>query len=210
VVSYIPGEGHNLQEHSVVLIRGGRSGPSGVRITSCAASSTPRASRTANNAAPSRGAKRPSDRVAFIPAKRSREPGSRERDEGTDYVPPPPCRKTRSHTRMPNIIWAPKFMKVWMYEGRNPLPKASSTARSTRFKARPAGSAQRLSRSAAQCQPGAAVTPRGARPIRCRWKCVPTVRARHIRWINTARSRNEPTMGETGELWTPEQSRHGG
>ena len=24
VVSYIPGEGHNLQEHSVVLIRGGR------------------------------------------------------------------------------------------------------------------------------------------------------------------------------------------
>src|SRR5919205_4116440 len=24
VVSYIPGEGHNLQEHSVVMIRGGR------------------------------------------------------------------------------------------------------------------------------------------------------------------------------------------
>ena len=24
VVSYIPGEGHNLQEHSVVLVRGGR------------------------------------------------------------------------------------------------------------------------------------------------------------------------------------------
>jgi small subunit ribosomal protein S12 len=24
IVSYIPGEGHNLQEHSVVLIRGGR------------------------------------------------------------------------------------------------------------------------------------------------------------------------------------------
>ena len=24
VISYIPGEGHNLQEHSVVLIRGGR------------------------------------------------------------------------------------------------------------------------------------------------------------------------------------------
>ena len=24
VLSYIPGEGHNLQEHSVVLIRGGR------------------------------------------------------------------------------------------------------------------------------------------------------------------------------------------
>jgi small subunit ribosomal protein S12 len=24
VIAYIPGEGHNLQEHSVVLIRGGR------------------------------------------------------------------------------------------------------------------------------------------------------------------------------------------
>ena len=24
VISYIPGEGHNLQEHSVVMIRGGR------------------------------------------------------------------------------------------------------------------------------------------------------------------------------------------
>src|SRR6201994_1387581 len=32
VVSYIPGEGHNLQEHSVVLIRGGRvKGLPGVR-----------------------------------------------------------------------------------------------------------------------------------------------------------------------------------
>src|SRR6187455_3149761 len=28
VISYIPGEGHNLQEHSVVLIRGGRVRPS--------------------------------------------------------------------------------------------------------------------------------------------------------------------------------------
>jgi ribosomal protein S12 len=27
VIGYIPGEGHNLQEHSVVMIRGGREGP---------------------------------------------------------------------------------------------------------------------------------------------------------------------------------------
>ena len=33
VTSYIPGEGHNLQEHSVVLIRGGRvKGPSRYKI----------------------------------------------------------------------------------------------------------------------------------------------------------------------------------
>lgn len=54
VISYIGGEGHNLQEHSVVLIRGGR-----VRIflvfatTLFAALSTPRASRTASRLAPS-------------------------------------------------------------------------------------------------------------------------------------------------------------
>ena len=32
VSSYIGGEGHNLQEHSVVLIRGGREGPSGCAL----------------------------------------------------------------------------------------------------------------------------------------------------------------------------------
>ena len=33
VVSYIPGEGHNLQEHSVVLVRGGRVKDIGIRYT---------------------------------------------------------------------------------------------------------------------------------------------------------------------------------
>ena len=33
VTAYIPGEGHNLQEHSVVLIRGGRVKDIGVRYT---------------------------------------------------------------------------------------------------------------------------------------------------------------------------------
>ena len=51
VITYIPGEGHNLQEHSVVLIRGGR-----VRdlpacaIMCCAACLTHRASRIASRA----------------------------------------------------------------------------------------------------------------------------------------------------------------
>ena len=36
VTSYIPGEGHNLQEHSVVLIRGGRvKGPAWYQIPHC-------------------------------------------------------------------------------------------------------------------------------------------------------------------------------
>ena len=33
VNSYIPGEGHNLQEHSIVLVRGGRKGPSGCTLS---------------------------------------------------------------------------------------------------------------------------------------------------------------------------------
>ena len=33
VTAYIPGEGHNIQEHSVVLIRGGRVKDIGVRYT---------------------------------------------------------------------------------------------------------------------------------------------------------------------------------
>ena len=44
VTSYIPGEGHNLQEHSVVMIRGGRSRTCPVcATTSFAARSIPRA-----------------------------------------------------------------------------------------------------------------------------------------------------------------------
>ncbi len=33
VNSYIPGEGHNLQEHSIVLVRGGRKRPSGCALS---------------------------------------------------------------------------------------------------------------------------------------------------------------------------------
>ena len=33
VIAYIPGEGHNLQEHSVVLVRGGRVKDIGLRYT---------------------------------------------------------------------------------------------------------------------------------------------------------------------------------
>ena len=33
VTAYIPGEGHNLQEHSVVLLRGGRVKDVGLRYT---------------------------------------------------------------------------------------------------------------------------------------------------------------------------------
>src|SRR6202161_3267878 len=49
VVSYIPGEGHNLQEHSVVLIRGGRGNARRVRHAP-AAQNTARSTRTQSSA----------------------------------------------------------------------------------------------------------------------------------------------------------------
>jgi len=52
VIAYIPDEGHNLQEHSIVLVRGGRvkDFPASV-TTSCAGPSTPPAWRNAASAA---------------------------------------------------------------------------------------------------------------------------------------------------------------
>ena len=51
VTSYIPGEGHNLQEHSVVLIRGGRVNPV-PDITSSAAHWIQQALQTASRLVP--------------------------------------------------------------------------------------------------------------------------------------------------------------
>ena len=53
VIGYIPGEGHNLQEHSVVLIRGGRVKdlPGVFAITSSAVFSIRKASPPASSAA---------------------------------------------------------------------------------------------------------------------------------------------------------------
>jgi len=61
VTAYIPGIGHNLQEHSVVLIRGGsRQGFARCRATtSSVAPSTPPVSRTGAKAAPSTAPRHP-------------------------------------------------------------------------------------------------------------------------------------------------------
>ena len=71
VIAYIPGEGHNLQEHSIVLVRGGRvKDLPGVRY---------RASTAATAAAPSTGPRsrspvrpRPPARAASRPPREAR------------------------------------------------------------------------------------------------------------------------------------------
>lgn len=53
VTAYIPGEGHNLQEHSIVLVRGGRvKDLPGVRYKIVRGASTPRVSRVVDRPAP--------------------------------------------------------------------------------------------------------------------------------------------------------------
>jgi small subunit ribosomal protein S12 len=54
VISYIPDEGHNLQEHSIVLVRGGRvKDCPACATTLCVAPSTPPALRSVAAAVPS-------------------------------------------------------------------------------------------------------------------------------------------------------------
>ena len=59
VTAYIPGDGHNLQEHSVVLVRGGGQGPAVVKYHIVRGHARRRrrhatASRVAASTAPSR------------------------------------------------------------------------------------------------------------------------------------------------------------
>jgi small subunit ribosomal protein S12 len=65
VTAYIPGEGHNLQEHSVVLVRGGRvKDLPGVRTRSCRGTLDAAGSATARRPARSNGVKKGSSRDA--------------------------------------------------------------------------------------------------------------------------------------------------
>lgn len=59
VTAYIPGEGHNLQEHSLVLVRGGRVKDLPVCVTrSSVAPWTPRQSRTVSRLVPATARRR--------------------------------------------------------------------------------------------------------------------------------------------------------
>ena len=90
VIGYIPGEGHNLQEHSVVLIRGGRVKDFRAFATMCcAACSTRRASRTAGRAVRNTA---PSGR-----SKEGSEMARRRRPEKREILPDPRFGDTYAH-----------------------------------------------------------------------------------------------------------------
>jgi len=79
VIAYIPGEGHNLQEHSVVLVRGGRvKDLPGVRYhivrgaLECAGVEKRRQGRSLY------GAKRPKKGAAAAPAKGAPQKGGKK------------------------------------------------------------------------------------------------------------------------------------
>jgi len=88
VTAYIPGEGHNLQEHSVVLVRGGRvKDLPACATTWCAALWTPLACRSGARGAPSTARRRQSRRVsrerASRPGAATAVPGSPDRVLGS-------------------------------------------------------------------------------------------------------------------------------
>ena len=79
VTAYIPGEGHNLQEHSIVLIRGGRvKDLPGVRYHIIRGTLDARASMTAGRAAPSTA---PSVPRPVVPRARALRPRGRSSHE---------------------------------------------------------------------------------------------------------------------------------
>jgi small subunit ribosomal protein S12 len=116
VISYIPGEGHNLQEHSVVLIRGGRvKDLPGVRY------------HILRGVLDTQGVK---DRAAPFEVRRQASEGERDdRSMSRRHAPKsanPAGRQVRRSRRhqvheQPDVATA-----------RSPSPNASSTARSTR------------------------------------------------------------------------------
>ena len=75
VTAYIPGEGHNLQEHSVVLIRGGRvKDLPGVRYHIVRGTWTPPVSATAARAVPSTAPSGLNNQGVLYASQRSRTP----------------------------------------------------------------------------------------------------------------------------------------
>ena len=72
VSAYIPGEGHNLQEHSMVLVRGGRVKDLPVFVTrSSAALWIPRVSRTVSRHVPVTAQRRDSNQICVSSKLRS-------------------------------------------------------------------------------------------------------------------------------------------
>ena len=168
VTSYIPGEGHNLQEHSVVLIRGGRvKDLPGVRYHIIRGTLDTQGVKDRRQRRSKYGAKRP------VKARVRRRPMSRRRAAVKREVMP--------DAKFGDPVLT-KFMNCLMYEGKKSVDRTDRLwrPRPHRQAQRP-GRAARLPRCARQC---AARRSRCARagsaapPTRCRSRCGPTAARR--------------------------------
>ena len=172
VISYIPGEGHNLQEHSVVLIRGGRVRDlpgvryhvlRGVLDTQSVKDRKQRRSSTAPS----------------VRNKPNRE-CPRKAGQGRSNVPSPPRRKARNHPG-PQVRRSHRLqVHELAHEGRQEVGRRRHRLRRVRHRAEqdPAGSDHGVPHRARQ-HPSLGRSPLAAasvaRPTRCRWKSAPTV-----------------------------------
>ena len=201
VIGYIPGEGHNLQEHSVVMIRGGRVKDlpgvryhilRGVLDTQGVKDRKQRRSNTARSGRSNDAVSPVSDRT-----REGRAMSRRHRAEKREIIPDP---------KFGDLV-VTKFMNSIMYEGKKSVAERSSTAPSTSSRAEakqdPLESSSRRSTTSLP-----AIEVRSRRVGGATYQVPVEVRperrqALAIRWlIQAARARNEKTMVErlSGEL----------
>ena len=198
VTSYIPGEGHNLQEHSVVMIRGGRvKDLPGVRYHIIRGTLDTQGVRTAASAVPSTA---PSARNKAGDPPMSR----RRRAEKREVLPDP---------KFGDIVLS-KFMNVLMYSGKKSVAEGIVYSAFDRIEKRASADPIRVFHEALDnVKPDLEVRSRrvgGATyqvPVEVR---AERAQALAIRWmISAARARSENTMTDrlAGELMDASNNR---
>ena len=134
VIGYIPGEGHNLQEHSVVMIRGGRvKDLPGVRY------------HILRGVLDTQGVKNRKQRRSKYGAKRPNiaKPDQRQIDRCPAATPPKNA-KSIPDPKFGNLV-VTKFMNSIMYDGKKSVAEAIVYGAFDRSKARPSRTRSRCS-----------------------------------------------------------------
>ena len=169
VIGYIPGEGHNLQEHSVVMIRGGRvKDLPGVRYHILRGVLDTQGVKDRKQRRSKYGAKAEISRSEVRPDFRGANMSRRHSAEKREVIP---------DAKFGDIILA-KFMNSIMYDGKKSAAEAIVygafdiiAGQGQGRSARPFSS-RRLKMSRRRSKSGRAAS--AAPPIRCRSKCAPS------------------------------------
>ena len=174
VTAYIPGVGHDLPEHSIVLVRGGREGPPGSPVQDRAvAPSTRRASRTVSGAQPLRR----EEGRGSMPRKGPGADGASSSTPSTDLiVPHSSSTRSCSTARSPSqSTSSPAAWRISVGKRQATLSSCSGTALDNVYTSLEVRSAPRR------------VAPRTRCPSRCATGRRQTTLA--LRWLHRASTR---------------------